>query len=585
MDGGFVVVGESKSTIDGLTTFGGNDAIIIKYDGLGNKIWSKNFGGLYDDCFYSVRETNDGGLVAVGFTYSTNISGLTNLGSYDSVIVKYDNLGNRLWAKNFGGSKGDLFYAVTEANDGGYVAVGYSQSTDVSGLTALSTTDYYDAIIVKYDSLGNKVWAKNFGGSMNDSFNSIIEISDNNFIAVGATRSIDVKGLSALSNDSYYDAIIVKYDNNGNRIWEKNFGGSYSDCFNSIIKTNDEELVAVGYTNSIDIEDIGAISGTPYLDSIIVKFDINGDRIWAKNFGGSNEDYFKSVIEMNDGNLIAIGTSKSIDIEGLKALSTTDYYDAIIVNYDKNGNKIWARNFGGSKGARFESIIEGENGEYIVVGYSESGDMNNISNLGKDDAIIIKFKSDIEIVFEQTESNPTLQNISYARALVNNMSESIEKDQLQERLNNIYAVEMEIAITPLTATANIDMHVKFKNALSLSLSTSSITFDDFSGIEDLIIEDALSVTVSSSLDYSITSFLVGNIVSSKGNVLDKSIFNLRASGDTSYKNYSSSNALTLFTNQTAGNNRTHKIDMMLKGNIAHTADVYKAVLKISIEQI
>jgi hypothetical protein len=129
------------------------------------------------------------------------------------------------------------------------------------------------------------------------------------------------------------------------------------------------------------------------------------------------------------------------------------------------------------------------------------------------------------------------------------------------------------------------MYVKFKNTLSLSLSTSSITFDDFSGVEDLIMDNALSLTVSSSLDYNISSSLVGNIVSSKGNVMDKAIFNLKANSDTNYKNYSSSNALNLFTNQTAGNNKTHKIDMMLKGNVAHTADVYKAVLKVEVEQV
>jgi hypothetical protein len=67
--------------------------------------------------------------------------------------------------------------------------------------------------------------------------------------------------------------------------------------------------------------------------------------------------------------------------------------------------------------------------------------------------------------------------------------------------------------------------------------------------------------------------------------MDKSIFNLRKNGDTTYKNYSSTPTLDLFGKQNAGNTATHKIDIMLKGNIAHTADVYRAVLKISVEQV
>jgi hypothetical protein len=131
----------------------------------------------------------------------------------------------------------------------------------------------------------------------------------------------------------------------------------------------------------------------------------------------------------------------------------------------------------------------------------------------------------------------------------------------------------------------MDIYVSSGNSLSLSLINSSITFDDFSGVEDLTLSNALSFTINSSNCYNVSTSLVGNIVSNKGNILDKSIFNLRANGDTNYKNYSSSSTLILFANQSAGNNITHKVDIMLKGNVAHTADVYKAMLKVMVEQV
>jgi hypothetical protein len=304
------------------------------------------------------------------------------------------------------------------------------------------------------------------------------------------------------------------------------------------------------------------------------------DLKWAKNFGGSNTDYFYSVVETNDKGLVVAGNSNSTDIEGLTDLG---YYDAIIVKYDSSGNKVWAKNFGDSYYDEFYSVVETSDGGLVVVGCSSSSNVSGLTNLGDNDAIIVKFKESEEKAVVKAESNSTLQNISRARILINTMSESIEKDQLQARLNSL--TPSDLALIPENNTSNIDVYVLSNNSLSLSLLNSLVTFDDFSGTEDLSISNALSFTVDSSLNYNISISLVGNIVSNKGNVLDKSIFNLKANDSSVYSNYINSNTLNLFTNQTAGNNKTHKIDMMLKGNVAHTADVYKAVLKISVEQV
>ncbi|MBP3915028.1 MAG: PQQ-like beta-propeller repeat protein, partial [Clostridium sp.] len=393
---GYIAVGESYSSDGDLTGLnkGNFDGIIVKYDFDGNVVWNKNFGGSNTDYFKSVVETTDG-YIAVGESKSTNgdLNGL-NKGSYDGIIVKYDFDGNVVWNKNFGGSNTDYFNSVVETTDG-YVAVGYSQSND-GDLTGLNKGNR-DGIIVKYDFDGNVVWNKNFGGSNHDYFKSVVETTDG-YVAVGYSESTngDLTGL----NKGYYDAIIVKYDFNGNVVWNKNFGGSNSDYFSSVAEA-DDGYIAVGYSNSTNGDLNGLNKGK--LDGIIVKYDFDGNVVWNKNFGGSSDDIFNSVVKATDG-YIAVGESYSSDGD-LNELNKGSI-DGIIVKYDFDGNVVWNKNFGGSNHDFFNSVIETTDG-YIAVGesYSSDGDLNGL-NKGNGDGIIVKIKDDDTLPNETITINP-----------------------------------------------------------------------------------------------------------------------------------------------------------------------------------
>ena len=106
---------------------------------------------------------------------------------------------------------------------------------------------------------------------------------------------------------------------------------------------------------------------------------------FAKNFGGNASDYFEDIIYIED-NYIVVGRSKSTD-EDLSGLNKGNY-DAIIVKYDIDGNILWKKNFGGSASDQFEGIKFVSDG-YIVVGASDSTDGNILGlNKGSTDAII-----------------------------------------------------------------------------------------------------------------------------------------------------------------------------------------------------
>ena len=105
-----------------------------------------------------------------------------------------------------------------QTEDGGYIVYGSSGSTDIEGLLIKDG----NAIIVKYDKDGNLLWQKSWGGNFLDGFKSVFQTEDSGFIVFGYSTSTDIEGLP---NKGYDDAIIVKYDKDGNLLWQKSWGG------------------------------------------------------------------------------------------------------------------------------------------------------------------------------------------------------------------------------------------------------------------------------------------------------------------------------------------------------------------------
>jgi uncharacterized repeat protein (TIGR02543 family) len=384
-DGGFAAAGYSNSPDgDRPADKGSTDFIIAKFNANGDKLWMKNYGGSFYDNFESVTQTSDGGFAAAGFSDSRDGDLPGNKGATDFVIAKFDANGNKLWIKNSGGSNDDRFFSVTQTSDGGFAAAGYSKSTDGD---LPGNNGYYDFVIAKFDSNGDKLWMKNYGGTNQnpDTFNSIIQTSDGGYAVAGNSYSADG---DLPGNKGSYDFIIAKFDADGNKMWIKNYGGSSSDSFVSIIQTSDNSFVASGFSTSSD-GDLSADNKGLY-DAVIAKFDVNGNKLWIQIYGGTDLEEFYSVIQVADGGYAATGfsTSSDGDLPGNKGES-----DFLIAKFDTNGDKVWIQTYGGSDYDFFHSIVQAPDGGYVAAGYSTSSGGDLPVNKGKEDFVIAKFNA------------------------------------------------------------------------------------------------------------------------------------------------------------------------------------------------
>ena len=283
---------------------------------------------------------------------------------------------NILWKYTIGGSANDFLSGITRTEDGGYIAVGRTTSNngDFSG-----NKGQLDAWIYKMDANGSKQWQKLIGGSHNDHLYSITKSSDGNYVVVGQTNSNDgdIRGLHSQRAGTISDALLIKITPSGQVLWQKTLGG-YSEEYMGydIVATTDGGCVFAVTTDSND-GDVAGNHGDS--DAWVVKLDTQGEIVWQKTLGGSSSDFVYSIIRSTDEGYVIAGwtTSNDGDVSGNHGSG-----DIWVVKLSADGNKLWQKTLGGTRGEVGFSIIENTSGNYIVVGRTSSNDGDVSGYLG-----------------------------------------------------------------------------------------------------------------------------------------------------------------------------------------------------------
>lgn len=194
----------------------------------------------------------------------------------------------------------------------------------------------------------------------------------------------------------------------------------------------------------------------------------------------------------------------------------------------------------------------------------------------------------VEEIIEEIESgNYNNANADDIADLIDKLPDTATKEDLQNRFDNIKDTIPDIPIlTPETITSNLDIYIKSENMLSLSLDTNSVTFEDYSGVEDMENLNAINLTITSSLPYEVNAYLTNEMQNAdKSETLDIDVLNIKESSQNVYKQFANTaDAVRLLDNQNAGDYNLHSIDLKLATSLAHKADVYKTTLRFEVAQ-
>ena len=364
--------------------------------------WQNTIGGSANDGLTSLTSLSDGGFIAIGASES-NISGdktENSQGDYDYWIVKLDDSGNIVWQNTIGGSGTDVIQSIQETNDGNLICAGYSNS-NISGDKTENAIGGYDYWILKLDALGNILWQNTIGGDGNDVAYTIEQTTDGGYICGGQSIS-DISGDKTENSNGDNDYWIIKLDENGQIEWQNTIGGDNDDRLFATHQTDDGGYICAGNSMSNASGD-KAENAIGFMDYWVVKLDASGNIQWENTIGGDDDERLYSIQQTTDGGYICGGGSPS-NISGDKTENSNGQMDYWVVKLNASGAIEWQNTIGGSDWDNLIYAQQTSDGGYICGGESSSnisGDKTENSK-GQKDYWAIKLNNTGEIVWQKT---------------------------------------------------------------------------------------------------------------------------------------------------------------------------------------
>jgi len=239
------------------------------------------------------------------------------------------------WVSVYGGNQYDRGRGIAQTSDKGYIVCGPASSYGIGN------TDFY---LLKIDSAGKYLWQNTFGGINIENAFSVNQTKDSGFVICGYTNSFGAGD---------YDAYLVKTNSSGILQWEKTFGGSNWDFSYWAEQTNDGGYIIAGETFSYGNNS----------QAYLLKTNSNGDTLWTKQFGGTDDDASYEVHQTADNGFILAGYTRTI-------AGDSDFY---LVKTDSVGTKKWEKTFGTSNNDICNSVALCSDGGFLLGGFTTIG--------------------------------------------------------------------------------------------------------------------------------------------------------------------------------------------------------------------
>jgi hypothetical protein len=260
------------------------------------------------------------------------------------------------WEKSYGGTDDDRGYSLCRTSDGGFIITGYTNSFE---------NESYVLYLIKTDAKGDTQWTRTFTDKGDDVGYSVKQTPDGGYIVVGETGKYPKM-----------DILLLKTDPKGELLWKKRFGGPDDDSGYSVCVTNDGGIILVGKKYYDETEH----------NVYAVRTDKDGNIVWKTCYGGEEIDEGRAVKQTSDSGFIIVGKTQSF----------SETSDVIVIRTDSCGDTLWMRAFGGENLEIGTDVIETEEGDFVVTGYSCSPET------WVADAYVIKIDSQGKLVWEKT---------------------------------------------------------------------------------------------------------------------------------------------------------------------------------------
>lgn len=343
-----------------LVSSAAHDIFIAAYNPDGHVLWATNADGTLESEARGIATDAAGNIFVTGAFRGSLPFGSTTIngGNFGSIfLAKYDSSGKPLWAKAAGGYYGAFGQAcAVDKNGDAYVTGFFSGPASFwDGYTG-NSTGFYAVFVMKVSGDGHIVWLNTFGDSS----------SDNWGLGVAVDANLNTFAAGQIGRHFY----IAKYDSAGNRQWLKQpavqnvpgaavpspvpdgNGGAYFAC--NIMGPSDFDGMPVTTVGGVDF--------------VLGHYDLTGLSMWAKSFGGTGDDYVRSIAQDADGNLSAGGSFENTINFGTSSLNSSGGADILVSKFAPDGTFIWAARAGGVSEDTALCVAADRSGNVSLVG-------------------------------------------------------------------------------------------------------------------------------------------------------------------------------------------------------------------------
>lgn len=344
------------------TTNGSSDVLVVKYNSAGTVLWALGMGGTSNDVGRSVSCDAAGNIYVTGyfrssyFNFGTDSLMNSSVSFADAFVAKISPTGIVQWVSVVGGKRNDYGNSIAADGNGNTYVSGYFNSDTLvvsndSLFNAGSGT--MDMLTFKIDPSGNKVWGRSMHGSLDDQGQSICIGQGGDLFITGYFDSdtlLTGTGYITNPNTLFDDFIVYRSDTAGNITWLRNYGSVDHDRAYGISSNSAGELYICGRYGSptIAIDSITLTNSSNMLtaDVFVSRLDpMNGNAIWAKTCGGSDNDLAEGLATDSIGNVYTIGRFNSTQFfTGNQVLNNyaAGTSDIFFTAFDSTGNPTWS---------------------------------------------------------------------------------------------------------------------------------------------------------------------------------------------------------------------------------------------------
>jgi hypothetical protein len=363
-DGNVYIAGWVFGQLPGLSTAGGLDAFVRKYDAAGNLVWTRQFGGLGNDQVEAIVADASGVYVAGRTDFG--LPGHTPLGGDDAFVRRYDSDGNEIWTRQFGTATLDQAFGVAVHGSALYVT-GRTFGAFPGGVNAGGL----DGFLRKYDLNGNDLWTQQFGTAASDSAFAVAAGGSGVYVGGMTEGAFDGE-----VNAGFHDAFLSRYDEEGSLVWTRQFG------------TQSLESV-----EDLDVSDSGVfLVGRSHVNSFVKSYDAAGEERWS--------DVLTQLILDVDVHGSSVFVAGADSVPGLGD-------EAYVREYTTAGDASWSRSFGTARTEILRGITASAAGLF-VTGTTEGAFPGHLS-AGNFDVFVARLSDPPEVL--AVDVGPDLHSI------------------------------------------------------------------------------------------------------------------------------------------------------------------------------